>query len=253
MYRSRCSSQFQPSPVRKILRTTLNLMYKSNRLPKIAWHRRWLRTYTQRREALPLASDLYIPLDKSKHEIRVLTLQAGHPGSSLSCKLTNVPLGDYSRYPEGVYRWSDGQTLSPGWQAHPAEQEQVQWVPTYEALSYAWGDPDSTCPVNVNGVEMRITTNLFAALSALRQHETDKALWVDALCINQRNIQERSDQVQRMRTIYQRAQQTILWLGDADQSSDWAMQLLEKLNGTQAQINSFPRPPDMLTWVGTKF
>jgi hypothetical protein len=198
-------------------------------------------------------SGIYHPLNKAENEIRLLTIQRGRPDSPISCKVANFPFGDYSKYPEGVFRWSDGATLSPDWQPDASVEVEVQWVPEYEALSYTWGDPNCTRPINANGVEMQVTTNLFAALRALRQADADRVLWVDALCIDQKNTQERSDQVQRMRSIYQRAQQTVMWLGDSDESSDRAIEVLEKLNGSQAQIDSFDWPEDMLDWNGPNF
>jgi hypothetical protein len=91
--------------------------------------------------------------------------------------------------------------------------------PEYDALSYCWGDATITAPVKVNGCIVKVTTNLEAGLRQLR-HKGVKAVWVDALCINQQDPIERGLQVMRMGLIYSKAYQVIVWLGiEADNSS----------------------------------
>jgi len=86
--------------------------------------------------------------------------------------------------------------------------------PSYEALSYAWGDATVTRQIFVNKSRVNVTENLAAALRNLRRRFHDRCLWVDALCINQRDDAEKSHQVNLMKDIYARAPNTILWLGD---------------------------------------
>lgn len=61
----------------------------------------------------------------------------------------------------------------------------------FEALSYVWGEPSFTATIALDGQEHGITTKLEAALRHLRLREQERALWIDALCINQRNLMER--------------------------------------------------------------
>jgi hypothetical protein len=78
----------------------------------------------------------------------------------------------------------------------------------YVALSYTWGDPKDTKQIYVNEVPMDVTTNLEAALRVLREKEPIEAgikIWIDALCINQTDNEEKGVQVRRMRDIYQKA------------------------------------------------
>jgi hypothetical protein len=105
----------------------------------------------------------------------------------------------------------------------------------------------------MHGRLVQVTSNIFSALVALRKRDEERVLWVDALCINQENIRERSEQAQWMQSIYQRARQTVAWLGDANQYSNHAMDLLEKLRGTQQDIDRFNWPEDMLGWQGSHF
>jgi hypothetical protein len=61
----------------------------------------------------------------------------------------------------------------------------------YEALSYCWGDPKRLSPITCNGCVLEVTRNLKMALNDLRHPEQERVLWVDAVCINQENEDER--------------------------------------------------------------
>ncbi|KAH8704607.1 heterokaryon incompatibility protein-domain-containing protein [Phaeosphaeriaceae sp. PMI808] len=99
----------------------------------------------------------------------------------------------------------------------------------YEALSYTWGDPVALLPIQVNETEVLVTTNLHAALSHFRSETTDIVLWVDALCINQKDDVEKSEQVCMMTEIYANATSTRVWLGLADDTSDDIMARLHQI------------------------
>ncbi|RGP61244.1 hypothetical protein FLONG3_10610 [Fusarium longipes] len=95
-------------------------------------------------------------------------------------------------------------------QAYLDEEDSI--IP-YEALSYVWGLQGTPCEIVVDGKVMFITASLFDALCHLRQTDEDRILWVDALCIDQSNIKERSHQVNHMGEIYRKADNVIIWLG----------------------------------------
>jgi hypothetical protein len=67
----------------------------------------------------------------------------------------------------------------------------------YDALSYVWGDPNDTRPIYIvedespGKDELQVTTNLYTALSHLRNCFFQRIIWVDALCINQKNGKEK--------------------------------------------------------------
>lgn len=87
----------------------------------------------------------------------------------------------------------------------------------FDALSYTWGRPDLVEAILLNGERFWVTENLVKALKMLRykmKAETGlRPLWVDAVCINQDNVMERSQQVLLMRDIYSRAHLVHIWLG----------------------------------------
>jgi hypothetical protein len=91
--------------------------------------------------------------------------------------------------------------------------------PPYEALSYTWGNPAEKSPINISGAVFSAQRNLKSALHHLRYPDKVRILWVDALCINQSDNEEKSVQVARMGDIYRNAEQTTVWLGEAEDDS----------------------------------
>jgi hypothetical protein len=74
--------------------------------------------------------------------------------------------------------------------------------PPYYALSYVWGQPSHSKKVIVNGKYLEIRKNLWHFLWKASIPEGCKYLWIDALCINQKNVEERNHQVKIMGDIY---------------------------------------------------
>jgi hypothetical protein len=94
---------------------------------------------------------------------------------------------------------------------------------SYEALSYTWGDAKQTVDVELGGCVFPVTLNLDSALRALRRPSEVRTLWVDAVCINQADLQECGQQVQMMWAIYKEASCVVIWLGPEEGESDAAM------------------------------
>ncbi|KAK5727467.1 hypothetical protein LTR15_003363 [Elasticomyces elasticus] len=96
--------------------------------------------------------------------------------------------------------------------------------PSYRAVSYAWGPRTSTTPICIssqgNALQRETThechlhsQNLFDLLNQLRSEQSDCWLWIDALCINQDDNGERSQQVKLMGEIFRAANTVLAWLG----------------------------------------
>ncbi|PMD67529.1 HET-domain-containing protein, partial [Hyaloscypha bicolor E] len=106
--------------------------------------------------------------------------------------------------------------------ARPGYDQPIKWrikherlchKPQYEALSYVW---DLGSAGGMKSFSRKTTpTNLSLALQHLRkQAEPDgRVLWIDALCINQKDVKERNHQVTQMGLIYSQAESVIVWLG----------------------------------------
>jgi hypothetical protein len=100
-------------------------------------------------------------------------------------------------------------------------------IPLYVALSYAWGNPHDMLGILLDGRPELVTVNLFVALRRLRDllrhpYRAPQAFkidgvmfWIDALCVDQSNIEEKSIQVPRMGNIYGSAALVLAWLGES--------------------------------------
>lgn len=103
--------------------------------------------------------------------------------------------------------------------------------PEYEALSYAWGSQNEKIgTVSLEGKPFPVTHNLEVALRHLRLKEDPRTLWVDALSINQIDHEEKSLQVQQMKSIFQLATAVVIWLGEESDDSNLAMDLIADIH-----------------------
>lgn len=125
------------------------------------------------------SKSVYRPLNSS--ETRLLTLLPGPFRSPLECNISHANL-----------------------------DEAIE----YDALSYVWGPvEDEHSQLSVDGYPFTITMNLYVALQCLRRTDEPLTMWIDAICINQSDTNERSAQVRLMRNIYEGARQVVSWLG----------------------------------------
>ena len=139
----------------------------------------------------------YIPLNRSQNHIRLLHLSPSFSETDpIKCQFSVASLDD---------------------------------IPEYEALSYVWGSTENKLTVEVDEHSMTITTNLYSAFQHLRLPNQERILWVDALCINQSDNQEKSHQVARMSLIYGKASCVVVWLGEGWSGSDMAMEFVRVL------------------------
>jgi hypothetical protein len=92
--------------------------------------------------------------------------------------------------------------------------------PSYEALSYVWGSPKGTIPILCDGDELLVTPNCLDALKRLRLPRQSRTIWIDAICIDQRettrSTRERIEQVKMMGEIYEGAKRVLVWLGPCE-------------------------------------
>ncbi len=98
--------------------------------------------------------------------------------------------------------------------------------PPYIALSYTWGQLLFDKHVVVlaenekHNEKLAITTSLDVCLRHLRDAKATTKFWIDQMCINQSDDQEKASQISLMRDIYAKADQVVAWLGEADDDSD---------------------------------
>ncbi len=162
----------------------------------------------------------YSPLDESAFEIRLLTLLPGEFGKQLRGTIDVAVLTD-------------------------------DHVPLYEALSYTWGSSENFDSITLGRVNfaakpsawrsmwamvrhedyklLAITHNLSIALQHLRKLDESRVFWIDAICVDQSNVHERTQQVERMADVYTLAHRATVWLGPRANDSNSAMKVLRRL------------------------
>ena len=128
----------------------------------------------------------------------------------------------------------------------------VDHPPQYEALSYAWGSakhPSSIVVTVDHAYESKtrahslesivtfstsrsisITKNLAEALPYLRDATKPRTLWIDAICIDQKNGKEKGKQVSRMGAIFKSSSRVLVWLGPETSASSTVIGLLNELS-----------------------
>jgi hypothetical protein len=167
--------------------------------------------------AAKMATICYSSLDRSRNEIRLIellpkTMTGPHQDElPLHCKIFHVSLNEN---------------------------------PQYMALSYTWGDPRDTQTIIIGNTPVPVTRNLHSAMHHLLHGTNTKVVWIDALCINQTDDEEKSWQVQLMKEIYQRADHVSVWLGPADATSDTVMDFLHSF-GTKAMACGIDLGPEL--------
>lgn len=114
--------------------------------------------------------------------------------------------------------------------------------PPYIALSYTWGDQNDTRKILVNGQIFEATKNLEEALNHLRHRKEKLYFWVDAICMNQTDEDEKQHQLQLMPTIFSRAQETRVWLGPEENGSNQAIDLIHTLSGLPVESSGKDEP-----------
>jgi hypothetical protein len=116
-------------------------------------------------------------------------------------------------------------------------------APPYKALSYTWGRRSSRSSITVNGRPWKVLENLSCFLRrAQLEFRCSGWFWIDAMCKNQEDVEERNHQVLKMRQIYEGAQKIVIWLGDwpylNDERVGEAIVYLANLDFDQAELTT---------------
>lgn len=145
---------------------------------------------------------LYAPLDENRREIRVLKVsrpvQGGDGGvDTFQANLVCVSLDD---------------------------------DPAYIAVSYVWGDPSIVghFESHSEGHKRGLPHNkgVFDIINTILAQDTTLYLWIDSLCINQEDLDERASQVAMMGTIFSQARQVLAFIGETDEISTTAIDFI---------------------------
>lgn len=99
-------------------------------------------------------------------------------------------------------------------------------APAFDAISYAWGRDGASSAILCNGRSLFVTPNVEAILRMLAKEESDRAFWVDSICIDQGSVPEKNIQVPKMRLIYSEANLVWVWLGSGTYETVTAIEFL---------------------------
>ncbi|KAI0428161.1 HET-domain-containing protein [Xylaria sp. FL1042] len=100
----------------------------------------------------------------------------------------------------------------------------------YEALSYVWGDLSDPQHIFLGGDQpVPVTKSLYSALRSLRLRNGGRKLWVDALCINQSDYEEKKVQLALMKRVYQQAEKVIAYLPLSSQDQQNINELVPRI------------------------
>lgn len=108
----------------------------------------------------------YQPLDKESLEIRLLTVYPATDPSEVpvKCSLSHANIGKEPK-------------------------------PTYETISYAWGESKERKTITVDDIPLEVPVSAERAIRRMRFRDQDRVLWIDAICVNQADTSERKYQV----------------------------------------------------------
>jgi hypothetical protein len=138
----------------------------------------------------------YSPLDETG-QIRLLKLSPGSLGSPIKCEFLPVNL--------------------------------AKSVQNFDAISYAWGNPALKYKIECEQDELNVTESVRGLLDHIRDPNEDRVIWIDAICIDQQNFAERSQQVRLMRQIYSSAESVSIWLGPEKDESGLLQEFIPRL------------------------
>lgn len=125
----------------------------------------------------------YRPLDPPRHEIRVIDLRSGNATDAIQCSIRHVFINER---------------------------------PLFETISYVWGDETIRDVIYVDCKRLSVPASSAAALRKVRYEDKGRTVWIDAVCIDQRNTDERNHQVALMRKVFSQAWQNNIYLGEAE-------------------------------------
>jgi hypothetical protein len=154
---------------------------------------------------------VYEPLDHEADSIRVLEVLPGSNSSLIQCRMRHTTIKETR----------------------------------YTCLSYTWQPSSPEREISVNGYSLVVGDNLYQFLSAFRTYQgqnSNRSLWIDAICMNQSDLTEKNHQVRQMGAIFQKAAEVLVWLGLL---KDDMLLFLEGLDERHIQLfDLVPSEPD---------
>lgn len=191
---------------------------------------------------------VYQPL-RSEASIRVLNLEpASRHDAPLLVSLQQVEISPYRQ---------DGTRATH--EVPSARASMISLLDTtqvqYEAISYAWGEEEASEKLSIYGTKppesIKVRPNVDTMFRYLRSPTKQRCLWIDALCINQGDLDEKNAQVKFMGEVYKQAKAIIIWVGapaDSSDPNDTTMRFFQQLV-KYGPADSRPKQEQIKTWI----
>lgn len=144
------------------------------------------------------SSPLYQDLDQAKRETRLLVIEPGFDQEDIWCAMQTICLSERP-------------------------------IPSYETISYVWGDVALHGIVYVDGHKLKVPSSAEAVLKRMRYTDRRRMVWIDSVCINQASTEDRNYQVQLMCDIYSSTVSGLIWLGEDNGNAEEIVESLRAL------------------------
>ncbi|RYP44608.1 hypothetical protein DL768_008929 [Monosporascus sp. mg162] len=139
----------------------------------------------------------------------------------VTIRLLRLAMGGESDGLEGTFEYCDLDNLGSN------------AIPEYTAVSYAWGSALKQFSLHITNEgdsnPILLPLSLYLALKRIRQQDKTQLLWIDGICIDQYSIPEKQRQIPLLSKIFQSAKKVFAWIGEEEDGSREAVQLLRNL------------------------
>ncbi|KAG4413789.1 hypothetical protein IFR04_013061 [Cadophora malorum] len=121
-------------------------------------------------------------------------------------------------------------------------------TPKFVAVSYCWGDESNPWYLICSGRRLRVHRNIYDLLLELSQVRCNDWLWIDAICINQGNRDEKNHQIPMMKDIYSQADLVLAWFGPAQDDLIAAWPFIQMLPDVLRSSSRYVNGVVVLQW-----
>ncbi|KAK3900484.1 putative heterokaryon incompatibility protein [Staphylotrichum tortipilum] len=172
---------------------------------------------TLRHTSTAIPAEYYRPFEHAGEQIRLLIVKPGSYDDAIQASFAYTSL------------------------ASPANQQTTET--DFDALSYCWGDSPDRVDIHFETENhaatglIRLSASVGRALRRLRSQHRPLRIWIDAVCINQQDHKERSQQVSIMGDIYSRAKAVHIWLDEEDNPGHGAaLRITRDIHNVQRRV-----------------
>ncbi|CAG8971448.1 hypothetical protein HYALB_00002031 [Hymenoscyphus albidus] len=164
---------------------------------------------------------VYTPLKEGTGEdIRVLVIEPGKKDDPIKCRLVSSALPNTPMTPQTTasypytalsYFWGEGKPIHPiTISTYKTPTKRLKNISKQEKVHCLFAKHQHWCNTGI----IHVRSNLFVALQRFRDEHEKRTMWIDALCIDQKDGHERTAQVKKMHELYIQANKVSIWLGD---------------------------------------